>query len=276
MDKQAPSKENNLRIIIPKEEEVEIIQQPSADGNIFKPLELTTYTMIINNKLNTGGNLEEKDRQGRTWLHREARKGNIAFVDRLIANGVQLETKDSKGDNALHHALQNSYLDTDKLVHLETATLLVEKGASLDATNQIGCTPLHLVVQIENAIKVTKHFLSKGANVNARDGHGNTPLHLAAELGNTQAVQCLLEKGAQVNIKNNDQSRTPLHCAIFFNQLAVVKLLLEKNPDLNLRENSGLDAFGCAQIYAKTGENSEMIKIIYEAQFNQSNFSYNP
>ena len=34
--------------------------------------------------------------------------------------------------------------------------------------------------------------------------HQLTPLHLAADNGHTDTVQCLIEKGADVNIKDDD------------------------------------------------------------------------
>ena len=34
--------------------------------------------------------------------------------------------------------------------------------------------------------------------------HQDTPLHMAARSGDTDTVQCLIEKGAGINIKNYD------------------------------------------------------------------------
>ena len=33
--------------------------------------------------------------------------------------------------------------------------------------------------------------------------HQYTPLHVAAEEGHTDSVQCLIDKGAEINIKDN-------------------------------------------------------------------------
>ena len=52
-------------------------------------------------------------------------------------------------------------------------------------------------------------LLNHSAEVNARDDNGQTPLHLVMTHGNTNAIQCLLDYKADVNAKDNN-GKTPL------------------------------------------------------------------
>ena len=63
----------------------------------------------------------------------------------------------------------------------------------------MGSTPLHLAAR-EARLSVVKYLVERGANVNVRDNHGNTPLHEAVEGGDiggdTKVIEYLVEKGA--------------------------------------------------------------------------------
>uniref|UniRef100_A0A914C505 Ankyrin repeat protein n=1 Tax=Acrobeloides nanus TaxID=290746 RepID=A0A914C505_9BILA len=62
-------------------------------------------------------------------------------------------------------------------------------------------------------------------------------LHLAAEGGYLDVVQCLVEHGADVNVKSND-GKTVLHWAARSN-LDVVRWLVEHGADVNVKSNDG-------------------------------------
>ena len=54
-----------------------------------------------------------------------------------------------------------------------------------------------------NDIKTVKALLDKGADVNVKDNSGSTPLIYAARNGRTEVLKALIDKGADVNLKNN-------------------------------------------------------------------------
>ena len=66
-------------------------------------------------------------------------------------------------------------------------------------------TALHLVSSggVE-APGIATLLLEKGANINAKNNHGNTPLHLAAIHGMTEVIRVLLNHGAKLHATNDD------------------------------------------------------------------------
>jgi ankyrin repeat protein len=55
-------------------------------------------------------------------------------------------------------------------------------------------------------------FAFRGGNIHAVDDSQQTPLHAAAYNGNASAVKCLLEEGADVELKDGDGAQ-PIHLA---------------------------------------------------------------
>jgi ankyrin repeat protein len=64
-------------------------------------------------------------------------------------------------------------------------------------------TPLHWAAK-RNVYQVISLIVSKGANVNAKDNTGRTPLHVAAAYNNLEAVEALVYDLAESSIKDNN------------------------------------------------------------------------
>jgi ankyrin repeat protein len=120
-------------------------------------------------------------------------KNDIQKVTELIAQGADVNAKDSHGATPLMFAAL--------MERTETAKLLIEKGADVNAKDPEGWTPLIFATRVGQA-EIAKLLLEKGADVNAKDTYGWTPLMHAASLGDTAIAQILLDKGADANAKN--------------------------------------------------------------------------
>ena len=134
---------------------------------------------------------------------------------------------------------------------VDQAGLLLDMGASIDARNAQGATPLMTASGRGNPTLV--HLLIKrGARIDAADHNGNTALHEASFQADARCVEALLVAGAQPSVRNALGS-TPLHQAVrrfwekpgessqdrLAKQTVVIGLLLRYGADPSLPDGSG-------------------------------------
>lgn len=142
-------------------------------------------------------------------LHHAIEAGSLEEVAVLVRQGAALDatgdlcSSDIGGDGvtALHVAVSTNDFAKVKL--------LVDAGASVNALNTRGQSPLHAA----KSRQIAEYLISHGANINLRDKEQNTPLHLAADRNNREVVEGLLaQKTIEVDCENN-LGNTPLHVA---------------------------------------------------------------
>ncbi|WP_265035184.1 MULTISPECIES: ankyrin repeat domain-containing protein [unclassified Wolbachia] len=106
----------------------------------------------------------------------------------LLENSFKsIYARDEKERIALHYA-----------VEAKTVSLLVEKGANVNAADVEGYTALHLAVT-EKRLETVKELIKSGANVNAEEyGNKCTPLHLACMVGEKEIVEELVKAGGEI------------------------------------------------------------------------------
>jgi hypothetical protein len=95
--------------------------------------------------------------------------------------------------------------------HAVVARALLEAGASVDAFEVQSNTPL-LRAAFQGHAVVARALIEAGASVDAVDEEGDTPLHYAADKGHADVARALIEAGASVRAANQ-QRKTPLHLA---------------------------------------------------------------
>ena len=117
----------------------------------------------------------------------------------LIRAGANTNYVAFRGDMPLIAAVRHA--DDVELVQL-----LVNNKAKVNATTNVGFTPLHYLIskvpQADNFMAIADILLAAGVNINAKDKKGFTPLHVAAARGYIEEVQYLLRKGANPNVEN--------------------------------------------------------------------------
>jgi ankyrin repeat protein/beta-lactamase regulating signal transducer with metallopeptidase domain len=167
-------------------------------------------------------------------LHQAAATGDKGQVEKLLAQGADLNEKDKDGSTPLHEAAGNGWRDV--------ARLLLEKGANVEAADASGQTPLHRASRFGSR-HICALLLAKGASVNARDSRGNTVLHAA--LGRQEVdrnlFELLLAKGADVKARN-EQGETPLHLACRARRPATYTQQREEAADVLLAHGAEVDA----------------------------------
>lgn len=155
------------------------------------------------------------------------------------------------------------------------ARLLIDAGASLDATYATGITALFLAARVDE-VACVRLLVDRGASVNkATDNNkssplyvaafngraeslaallrapginisaavdlqevGYTPLHIAAQKGHVECVLRLAQAGAALEARDKAR-RTPLHIAAAFDHAASLIVLLESGADMEARDEDG-------------------------------------
>jgi len=133
-------------------------------------------------------------------LYESAKYGDCARLEELIRDEVDINLKDEHDFVALFYAVMGGHEEYIKKLILPNALGAI---ADVNITNNCGRTALHLCVLARN-IKCASILLKKGALINARDDRNETPLHWAATVGNKKFIKFLLENGADKGAKDKD------------------------------------------------------------------------
>jgi ankyrin repeat protein/beta-lactamase regulating signal transducer with metallopeptidase domain len=206
-------------------------------------------------------------------IHEAAAEGDLEQVKRLIAEGVDINSRGEREFTPLHIAAKGgqSKIARFLIAHgadimardvsdytplhvtgwgkgpgiVAVAEMLIDKGADVNEKDRWGGTPLMEAAE-NNHVTLAKLLIKKGANVDARDGNGRTALHRAARsIRNQDVVELLIAEGADVNVKDKD-GETPADFA--FDSIApysnkIAKLLVEKGAVISKLEGVYLAAY---------------------------------
>ena len=169
-----------------------------------------------------------------------AKFNDVSTVRNLVSKGVDPNILDPKGELMLNLAIRDKSSDV-------IAFLLTNPRTDVDISNKFGETPL-MIASIEGNLPVAKALIQgRKAKV---DHIGWTPLHYACAKGQIEIAQYLLANGAIVDSLSPGNT-TPLMMAVQSGNEVLVNLLLDKGADLQLRNSQGLSAIDIAVIYEK-------------------------
>jgi ankyrin repeat protein len=173
-----------------------------------------------------------------TALHLAVAKGHAAIASALIDAGADLK---AKGDPVDSHPLYLAALADQP----EMVTLLLQRGADLEARDAEGRTPLMVAVGFGKG-GVAALLVAAGADIRAVDNLEKAPIHFAAGSGAADVVSLLLARGIDVNEQNRFSGMTPLHYAAFSGGLPIISLLLSRGANLDLRDRTGSTPYDLA------------------------------
>lgn len=115
---------------------------------------------------------------------------------------------------------------------------LLDKGEAVDA-KQAGQTALHFA-SMNGKVDIISILIARGAKVDAQDDQGVTPLMLACKDGQLDAVRALLAQGAKLETQNK-MGENALHIAGAHGKKDVVTELLDRGANIRATTNNGLN-----------------------------------
>uniref|UniRef100_A0A0G4I247 Uncharacterized protein n=1 Tax=Chromera velia CCMP2878 TaxID=1169474 RepID=A0A0G4I247_9ALVE len=140
--------------------------------------------------LSRGVDIDAVDRWEWTALMNIARRSRPEYVQILLDNGADVNRQNDEENSALTIALR----------HIPVAL----RGVAVASTEESFVASVRTVLEI---------LLDRGANVNTRNANSRTALHEAAQRGVIEIVRFLIERGADLQVRD-DQGHTPHDVAV--------------------------------------------------------------
>lgn len=197
-----------------------------------------------------------------------AEKGDIEYIDRLVAHGGRVDHRDLQGRSALHYAAKRDqrrivrhlivvyHLDPNVVDqagvtpagraaqnnHLETYKLLVKLGANPHHRDHKGQSILHYLfasTRRPDPSEFVKHVIHKDRiPINVQDHIGYTPLVTFIKNGDLDGAKLLLALGADPNIKDK-YGNTAVMASCQRSDYKMLRLILDYGGNPDIQNNDG-------------------------------------
>ena len=157
---------------------------PEMANKCYKQISNETFDELSSSVYKESNRGISKHTHPRMELHEAAELGDLSQVRLLLAQGVDVNAKDTGLFTPLHGAVTYG--------HEEVVKVLIENGADVNAKDTGGFTPLH-VAAVRGFDKVADILIQHGAEIDARNNEMDTPLDKATRFDHNH-VAAILKK----------------------------------------------------------------------------------
>ena len=193
------------------------------------------------------GNLDYKDKKGRTGLHHAGASGQERLVNELLSSTSNPDLQDLDGRTPLSYAAAEG--------HDTVVEVLLAKGANPDSRDAFRETPLSYAAENGHQ-ELVKILLARNVNPDAKSNTKRTPLSYAAKHGHQEIMKMLLARNVDPDPKC--MIRTPLSYAAEYGHQEIVKVLLARNVDPDSKGDNNRTPLS----YAAKHGHEEIVKIL--------------
>jgi ankyrin repeat protein len=187
--------------------------------------------------LDAGMDPNVTNEEGETALMEAAAMGYCETMQTLLARGASVKVRDLYGESPLSASA--------RVGSPETLEILLNAGAEINSRDRDGWTPL-ICAALYGNYQGTATLTDCGANINAQDEAGNTAIILLAR--SKQASDTGFFKNLQLKLYELDPLKT-------------VRLLLDKGADVSIKNKEGKTAL----MFAEERGNTQMIELLKQA-----------
>uniref|UniRef100_A0ABD2WC48 Uncharacterized protein n=1 Tax=Trichogramma kaykai TaxID=54128 RepID=A0ABD2WC48_9HYME len=224
--------------------------------------------------LKTGMNVNKRDEEGRSPLHKAICELRIEHVQFLFRNGADPNIVDAYGNIPLNYTFErfeHADMTFQFKIFLRILELNIKSNVDLSHIGSNGKTVLHLLIikvstfflrtdKKDELAKVSEYvlqyieiLLKHGLDINIKNRDGFTPLNEAVSHCNYCIAQFLVKHGADVNTVNfkggflENEVLQSLNLATTLNLLDIIKLLRGKK--FKIKPNQYLTLFKYLTLY---------------------------
>lgn len=199
-------------------------------------------------------------------LTNQAVDSDSGYISALSEEGQRIDSP-----NVPQQQLDTALLNAVRKRNDQEVERLLASGASVDAQDDLGQTPLHHA-ELHHDLNMTQLLLAKGADPNINATSDGSPLHRAIQNENSEIAEYLLSRGADIHIQN-DKGNTPLHEAAYYNSPDMIRLLIKHdvNPSfLNRDGKTALAILGKGDHSGVSSEEARNLLLKQEADYQHS------